>query len=441
MQEGDISLNPGPVNHAKRPSCSVCLKTIQRNQGEASCQACNGLSHLKCIGISFKECKCCKSCSEAEVVVTEQVSESENTAYPKLKSLSELLLSKGLKVCHQTIHSLLPKIDQVRALLESRKGISILGVTESHLSNNVSDTEITIDGYKLYRKDRQSNHRGGGVLVYLADSLSALRREDLEKPELEAIWIELIQPHSKGILLGTLYRPPDGSDFLDAEFMSSFENVLEVADAEKKEVIITGDLNCNFSPGARCQGETKKLKSIRQSMNMTQVVNDPTRVTRESQTLIDIICTSQPQSITSVKVVKSALSDHDMTAFVRKLNSLKFKPRTIKCRNYSKYCPTRFNEDLSSVSWDNLSECQDVDNAWLNFKTCFLHVADKHAPQIEKQVRGRNTPWLANEIKKVMAERDHFYRQARRTNIELHWSRYKSLRNQVTAMIRKEKSS
>ena len=314
MQAGDISLNPGPVNHAKRPLCSLCLKTIGRNQGEASCQAYNGLFHLKCIRISFEDSKCCKSCSEGEVVVNEQVSESENTAYPKLKSLSELLLSKGLKVCHQNIRSLLPKIDQVRALLEPHKGINILGVTESHLSNNVSDTEITIDGYKLYRKDRQSNHRGGGVLVYLADSLSALRREDLEKPELEAIWIELIQPHSsKGILLGTLYRPPDGSDFLDAEFTSSFENVLEVANAEKKEVNIMGDLNCNFSPGARCQGEAKKLKSILQSMNMTQVVNEPTRITRESQTLIDIICTSQPQNITLVKVVKSALSDHDMT--------------------------------------------------------------------------------------------------------------------------------
>ena len=131
-----------------------------------------------------------------------------------------MLLSKGLKVCHQNIRSLLPKIDQVRALLESHKGISILGVTESHLSNNVSDTEITTDSYKIYRKDRQSNNTGGGVLVYLADSLSALRREDLEKPELEAIWIALIQPHSKGIPLGTFYRPPDGSEFLDEEFMS-----------------------------------------------------------------------------------------------------------------------------------------------------------------------------------------------------------------------------
>ena len=124
--------------------------------------------------------------------------------------------------------------------------------------------------------------------------------------------------------------------------MSSFENVLEVANAEKKEVIIMGDLNCNFSPGARCQGETKKLKSILQSMNMTQVVKEPTGVTRESQTLIEIICSSQPQNITSVmiKVVKSALSDHDVTAFVRKLNSLKFKPRTVKCRLPQVLCYT-----------------------------------------------------------------------------------------------------
>ena len=78
MQAGDI-FTPGPVNHAKRPLCSLCHKTIQRNQGEASCQACNGLFHLKCIGISFEDSKCCKNCSEGEVMVAEQVSESENS--------------------------------------------------------------------------------------------------------------------------------------------------------------------------------------------------------------------------------------------------------------------------------------------------------------------------------------------------------------------------
>ena len=140
-------------------------------------------------------------------------------------------------------------------------------------------------------------------------------------------------------------------------------------------------------------------------------------------------------------MVNLALSDHDITAFVRKLNSMKFKPQTIQCRNYSKYCAARFNDELSSVSWDNVSECQDVNDAWLNFRTSFSRVVDNHTPQIEKKFHDRNTPWLSNTVKKVMAERDDFYRQARWTNTELHWSRYKRLRNQITAMIRKAKSS
>ena len=80
-------------------------------------------------------------------------------------------------------------------------------------------------------------------------------------------------------------------------------------------------------------------------------------------------------------------------------------------------------------------------HGYIYYRTSFSRVADNHTPQIEKKFRGRNTPWLSNAIKKVMAERDYFCRQARRTNTELHWSRYKRLRNQVTAMIRKAKSS
>ena len=59
-------------------------------------------------------------------------------------------------------------------------------------------------------------------------------------------------------------------------------------------------------------GRNKEAQEHSKSMNMTQVVNEPTRVTREYQTLIDVICTSQPQNIMSVKVVNSALSDHDI---------------------------------------------------------------------------------------------------------------------------------
>ena len=67
-----------------------------------------------------------------------------------------------------------------------------------------------------------------------------------------------------------------------------------------------------FFTWCKVTGRNKEAQEHSKSMNMTQVVNEPTRVTREYQTLIDVICTSQPQNIMSVKVVNSALSDHDI---------------------------------------------------------------------------------------------------------------------------------
>ena len=109
-------------------------------------------------------------------------------------------------------------------------------------------------------------------------------------------------------------------------------------------------------------------------------------------------------------------------------------------RNYTKNCATRFNEYLSSGSWDNLSEFQDVSNAWLNFN----HVSCTWLITIHlklKESSRQKHPLVVKQGKEVMAQRDRFYSQARRANTELHWSRYKSSRNQITAMIRKAKSN
>ena len=107
----------------------------------------------------------------------------------------------------------------------------------------------------MYRRDRGNNSRAGGVVVYISESLPAIRRNDIERANIEGIWTEILQPHAKKILLGTIYRPPDGSDFLDAIFMEALDEVLHIASAEEKEVIIMGDLNCNFMSGAKSHSE------------------------------------------------------------------------------------------------------------------------------------------------------------------------------------------
>ena len=96
-------------------------------------------------------------------------------------------------------------------------------------------------GFKIFRNDRV-NRIGGGIAVYLRDSLSVIRRFDLESyfPG-ECNLLEIMLPKTKSILLGTFYRPPSQADFMD-----HFVEVLDAMCSENKELIITGDFNCNL---------------------------------------------------------------------------------------------------------------------------------------------------------------------------------------------------
>ena len=93
--------------------------------------------------------------------------------------------------------------------------------------------------------------------MYVKESLSIIRRVDLEQQfPGECILLEILLPKAKGILFGTFYRPPSQTDF-----MNPFRDVLETASAENKELIVTGDFNCDFLVKS-CSKETRELKEI-----------------------------------------------------------------------------------------------------------------------------------------------------------------------------------
>ncbi len=123
-------------------------------------------------------------------------------------------LYKNIKMCHVNIQSLGAgdqgitstanyKLDQIRTILQINEQFDVIGLSETWLTEAVSDEDISLDNYLVYRKDRQ--HRGGGVCTYVRTSISSKRRPDLEKDDLELIWIELmLKP--KSILVGVSYQ-------------------------------------------------------------------------------------------------------------------------------------------------------------------------------------------------------------------------------------------
>ena len=87
----------------------------------------------------------------------------------------------------------------------------IIGITESWAYGGINDSELNIDGYTMFRKDRAigTKIRGGGVLLYIRNSLNAVIREDfIESDFTECVWCELLCETTKP-LVGICYRPPD----------------------------------------------------------------------------------------------------------------------------------------------------------------------------------------------------------------------------------------
>ena len=112
--------------------------------------------------------------------------------------------------------------------------------------------------------------------------------------------------------------------------------------------------------------------------------------------------------------------------------------------------PAKFCENLGGVNWvDRMNSSGTanenvicVDKLWLNFKSAFLKVADRHAPLIQKRVRGVvNCPWITGQIKKDIRQRDYFLKKARKSSRNEDWLAYKSMGNRVTNSVKRAKQT
>ena len=130
----------------------------------------------------------------------------------KLQCLNEwnIFKSRGLHFIHLNINSLLTKIEELRITAKSTNA-AIIGISESKLDESVLEPEIQIDDYKILQCDR--NRCRGGVACYVRNYLS-YNIISVFSSEIESVLFKILLPNSKPITVGTIYRPPNQSNFL-----------------------------------------------------------------------------------------------------------------------------------------------------------------------------------------------------------------------------------
>ena len=213
---GDVELNPGP----RKFPCGVCDKSVRSNQKGIQCDNYNIWFHCRCICMSTTDYNELGSsdkqwlCQACGTPVMADFSPPTNPGSPKCPpstdppsspDLPQQPKSPGLHCYLLNARSIVNKLSNLQALL-STFNIDIIAITETHLSQDILDSEVCPQGYTVFRKDR--NRAGGGVMFIVKDAVQAKRRYDLN-PDCEMIWLELNSPK---VILGVMYRPPSSGE-------------------------------------------------------------------------------------------------------------------------------------------------------------------------------------------------------------------------------------
>ena len=282
------------------------------------------------------------------------------------------------------------KIDNLRYSTKDIGAPAILCLTEIKLSDKIATAEISLPGYDIVRRDR--NRGGGGVAIYWRSSLFAHELHPLSTSaaNIECCVIELSQKQGSVLRVCYVYRPPRLSLSI---WKPSLINLLDDLTADGKPLLLLGD----FSENLLC--DNSFASRLQTDFHLSQLINEPTRVTKSSATLIDHVYCSHKSIISLSGVANIHQSDHHLTfcelSGARSVNAKKFT----LYRRIGRVDKEQFKKDFLALPWCILDSTNDIDVAVNIFEKLFCGLWDTHVPLKKHLVRSsQRKHWLNCEL-------------------------------------------
>ena len=340
--------------------------------------------------------------------------------------------TKSLSVIHVNTRSLLRHFDDIATLVATKRP-HILALSETWLDDSVSDAEILLPGYSLFRFDR--NRCGGGVALYFLNGLTCSLLSCGATPSgVEFLWVSVVcSCFHPSLVVGCFYRPPSAP----SQSIHDLCLILETMMLNRKYMLACGDFNINMldSPSPH----STIFHDFITSHSLNQPITTPTRYSHSSASILDLFLTTPDVPVINSSVMDAAFSDH-LPIFIRISSSVtQQQPTTVTLRSFKHFCRANFENDLSTAPWQVLDIFDDPDDKLEAFNLLFIEILDQHAPLKTVRVKKKPSPWISKSIRKEMDRRDSLFRYFRRNPSAPAWDIYKAQRNRVVWLQRKAK--
>ncbi|CAH1259201.1 Hypp2194 [Branchiostoma lanceolatum] len=301
--------------------------------------------------------------------------------------------------------SLLPSTPHLKDLLRNngilrghRRPRGTKAVSESWFSPSMPDQYQSIDGYTVYSKCR-TTRRGGGVAVYVRDSIPSSTISDVTVPQnLECLWVKVrpyrLPRHLSSIALCCLYSPPQspyGEELVD-------------------HLIATSDYLRTTHPGIGlaflCDFNHLNVRDILLDKDLSQVVLGNTR----GNAMLDLIITNMKSYFKTPAIHPPiGLSDHNTILWEPnvklKQNSCTRKlTRPMREPNLS-----HFGKWITTHSWNEVYAATTTQEKADAFYSTLTSAIAKFFPTKSVKLHPSDKPWITPRIKHLIKQRQRTF--------------------------------
>lgn len=273
--------------------------------------------------------------------------------------------------------------------------------------------------------------RGGGVGIAVAKFFENVKSFRRVCDYFECLEVK-ISHQGNSFVIYIIYRPPNNSM---SNFLYEFESFCFESERNADQVIYVGDFNVWIEDVAN--ENSMKFRGILDNFNLKNYISEPTF---DSGHVLDLVIAGKSSNIMEDTLAIEpvcTISDHRLVSFNLDIKVKRIYEKIIYFRNSKGIDSAVFNENISRLLTDNISQanvmCCDlgnelgdtcVDCIMKKYRNCAQSFYDENAPLIRKviKINDRTEPWYNSDIisakremrkmeKKFIAHKSDYYRE------------------------------
>ena len=324
------------------------------------------------------------------------------------------------------------KFDKIKLFLEgidnNSMPISVITLQETWVDNETEMNLFILPNYTMvYDDSRLSKH--GGLVTYIHNTFSFERLSDdvynQNSTVYESMFLKIYNKSSKFIkyIIGNIYRRPSSTVDELGQFIDEFTMVTQNLQKQHIKSYLCGDYNINLlkiESSLHCNRFFENITTLGFFPQITR----PTRLSGESNTLIDNIFTNDFCKPHLPGILVTLISDHLMQFFTiigKKERSSKNYPKYIEVENLSPLAMNNFKQAIvKSNIYQKLKTDPDANpnNNYNILSAVILESKTNHLPkkiQRFNKYKHKKEKWMSSALLKSVVHKNKLYRDWKST--------------------------